>query len=59
MYVYLSKNSMYSFQIKFLEEKKRAGNMGNLFAKCIQRIFDDIIGSHAYSISRNGFEKKN
>lgn len=49
---------MYSFQIKFLEEKKRAGNMGNLFAKCIQRIFDDIIGSHADSISRNGFEKK-
>lgn len=33
--------------------------MGNLFAKCIQRIFDDIIGSHAYSVSRNGFEKKN
>lgn len=32
--------------------------MGNLFAKCIQRIFDDIIGSHAYLVSRNGFEIK-
>lgn len=48
---------MYSFQIKYLEDEKLVGYMEKTcWQNCTQRILDDIIGSHANTVSCNNFE---
>lgn len=44
---------MYSLQIIYLDNENLAGNGNTCWQKCIERIFDDIVGSHANTVSRN------